>query len=963
MKRTLLSSLATILLASFGIAQETHWCETDRRMAEEMAKDPAFAQKMAQFRSEMRQLMANNASLKNRDVVYTVPVVFHIIHLNSVENISNEQIEDAMFVLNRDWAKQNPDTAQVHPSMQDRIGDMGVQFKLATKDPSGNCTNGIIRYQSTETLRGEGTSKLRPWPREKYMNVYVVRGILSGAAGYFTPGGWSVLDGIMIIHQYVGRSGNAGGIPFTGNEGLSRALTHEVGHYLDLAHVWGENNGIPGPTGVPWAMQADCGDDGVEDTPITRGWSPASGCNGPGHSDNTTRPWGNCDQQSFKSYHGRSIPFIVPSTPTRYDFEGVTTGSGSVDNLSVIPIIADSLDSATVRIPLSPFSATGVSANSSVAGAFAFSNWDTGANDGETDYANLTGSINTGKYYEFTINTPVQQQLYFYGLTFKAMRSDNGPRTFAVRSSANNYSTNIAMGTATGISAEGGNVGFFTDDAAYDGTVITVNPANTGFGLRESGITLRIYAYNAEDPSGYFGIDSLVVRGKSGTIENVQNYMEYSYCSIMFTEGQRERARTALLSPVLERDNLWTEQNLIATGVAEGHEQLCAPIADFYAQVEYSTSPGSSTPPVPFPPMTCINTNVRFIDNTQRASVTSWNWTFQDGNPATSTARNPVVQFTARGWKTVTLTVSNDQGSDTKTKDFSIYAGNSSEELTAFAINFEDGDGENLFPLVGYNYENNHTSWKRFEGGGYSGNACARLNSGDRDPLELIRPDNIGDYDDLVSPHINMTGAPISQLSFRYAYRTNTNVPANITEKLVVEQSSNCGRTWSLLGTTSTGEITGTNLVTNGNFDEMPPPPDSWRLKTLNLLSSQLGPNMRFRFRYISSGYSGDLFIDDIQFGSSAVSVQEWLSENFIAVFPNPANDQFTLQIYGMGTDATEVTITDLRGAVVYQNTYQPTGNDNIELAGRTIGLTDGMYLVRAQNAHGQSVQKLVMGR
>lgn len=956
MKRSLLSSLAAFALAATGMAQQAHWCDTDRRLAEEMANDPEFAQRMAQFRAEMSQLLASNASRENRDVVYTIPVVFHILHLNGVENISNEQIFDAMEVLNRDWAKLNPDTADVHPGWRNRIADMGVQFKLATIDPAGNCTNGIVRYQSTETLRGESTSKLRPWPRDKYMNVYVVRQILSGAAGYFTPGGWSVLDGIVILHNYLGRNGNSAGIPWTGALGRDRALTHEVGHYLDLAHIWGSNNGVPGVNPVPNAMQADCGDDGVGDTPITRGWSACTS------STNSARPWGDCDQQRLMAYHGRTIP-PIPAVPARYDFEGVTTSSGAVDNLSAIPAVADSLDSTAVRIPLSPFSAVGVSANSTQAGAFAFSNWGLGANDGETDFNNLTGTLNPGKYYEFTINTPETHQLHFYGLTFKAMRNETGARTFAVRTSLNNFASNVPLSAATGVSVEGGSTGFFTVDEASDGVVVNVNPANTGFGILEAPLTVRIYAWNAEDASGAFGIDSLVLRGKTGTIENVENYMEYSYCSKMFTPGQRERSRTALLSPVLQRDRLWTEENLIATGVADGHEQLCAPIADFYAQVEFSTQVGSNTPSVPFPPMTCVNTNVRFMDNTQRAIPTSYEWTFQDGNPATSTARNPIVQFTSRGWKSVTLTVSNAQGSDTKTKDFAVYVGNSSEEVSAFMEDFESGEGENLFPLVGMNYENNHTSWKRFVGGGHSGNACARLNSGDRNPLELIRPDNIGDYDELVSPHINMTNAPINQLSFWYAYRTNTNTAANITERLEIQISTNCGRTWNLVSSESQSVITGTNLVTNGNFDVMPPPPSTWRQKTLNLLGSQLGPNVRFRFRYISSAYSGDLFIDDIQFGSTAVSIPEWLSENFITIFPNPSNDQFTVQVYGMDTEATEVTITDLRGAVVYQNKYQPLGAANIELGGRAIGLSDGMYLVRAQNSRGSSVQKLVIGR
>ncbi len=150
--------------------------------------------------------------------------------------------------------------------------------------------------------------------------------------------------------------------------------------------------------------------------------------------------------------------------------------------------------------------------------------------------------------------------------------------------------------------------------------------------------------------------------------------------------------------------------------------------------------------------------------------------------------------------------------------------------------------------------------------------------------------------------------------------------------------------------------------MTNGNNTGEAPAQDGWKLKTFNLSSSMTGPNMRFRWRFISSGYSNDLYIDDINFGSW-VGMDEVTRASFIAVFPNPANDHFTLQVAGMSTEATEITITDMRGAVVYQNKFQPMGGANIEIGGRTIGLAEGMYLVRASNSLGSSVQKLVMER
>src|SRR5690606_4271114 len=96
--------------------------------------------------------------------------------------------------------------------------------------------------------------------RDKYLNVWISRN-MDGAAGYAyypdaTAGFLQIFDGIMQLANYTGSIGIS-------NVNNSRTLTHEIGHYLNLAHPWGSTN-EPGLV---------CGDDGVEDTPITRGWN------------------------------------------------------------------------------------------------------------------------------------------------------------------------------------------------------------------------------------------------------------------------------------------------------------------------------------------------------------------------------------------------------------------------------------------------------------------------------------------------------------------------------------------------------------------------------------------------------------------------------------------------------------------------------------------------------------------
>jgi hypothetical protein len=79
-------------------------------------------------------------------------------------------------------------------------------------------------------------------------------------------------------------------------------------------------------------------------------------------------------------------------------------------------------------------------------------------------------------------------------------------------------------------------------------------------------------------------------------------------------------------------------------------------------------------------------------------------------------------------------------------------------------------------------------------------------------------------------------------------------------------------------------------------------------------------------------------------------------------LFPNPTNDHFTLQVNGMNDERTEVTVTDIRGSLVYTNVFQPTGGANIELSARDMGLSNGMYLLRVANSTGSSTTKLTVG-
>jgi hypothetical protein len=204
--------------------------------------------------------------------VYTIPMVFHILHQYGVEDISDAQVKNQVNILNRDYRKQNPDTSAIISPFQ--AADVHVEFALATRDTNGNCTTGIVRHYDPNTnWSGPNPSNYAyTWNSTKYLNVYVVKSITGFSAGGYSslPGlNPGFMDVIVIMNNSIGSIGT--GDPFY----RCRLLTHEVGHWLGLIHTWGT-----GQVGV------SCGDDGINDTPITKGFgncpvgSPAI-CNPP----------------------------------------------------------------------------------------------------------------------------------------------------------------------------------------------------------------------------------------------------------------------------------------------------------------------------------------------------------------------------------------------------------------------------------------------------------------------------------------------------------------------------------------------------------------------------------------------------------------------------------------------------------------------------------------------------------
>ncbi len=700
--KKIFTSIFSLLILGFGsYAQETlRPCSTTEHEQEMLQRmSPAERDAYYASRNSLEQFTADyirtHAPQKGeRGVNYVIPIVFHIIHTGGPENISNEQVYSAVDILNEDYQKLNSDAANVVTDFLGLVADVGIEFRLAQKDPNGNCTSGITRTFSNTTNTGAGggfnnaqmaavKQAQGNWPGDEYLNVFVVNNA-DGAAGYtMTPSTWvggAMENGIIILHNYVGKIG-------TSNYALGRALTHEVGHWLNLSHTWGSSNN-PG-------ISSNCnGDDGVADTPNTIGWTSC----------------------------------------------------------------------------------------------------------------NLSGN-------------------------------------------------------------------------------------------------------------------------SCSSLDNVENFMEYSYCSKMFTEGQKSRMIAALNSSVGGRNNVWSASNLTNTGVDVG-PLLCQ--AEFEAN-RY---------------VICAGDAVEFTDMSYNG-ITGWNWTFNGGTPSNSTSQNPTVTYNTPGTYSVTLDV--DQGgspvSTTKTNYITVIPSNGlpnpySEGFESMSNIASSGEWF-LYNPDGLN------AWEVTSSAAYTGSKSVKLNN-----LSNVE----GQVDELMSTTIDLSGATSVILSFKYAFaQTNT----NDADALKVYVSKNCGQNWSMRK-----NLSGTTLATTGTQTSSftPTTTSQWaQVDITNISPTYLVDNFRFKFE-MTNGGGNNIYIDDINL-SVVTGVDELTRSYNLSVYPNPVEDVATIAFELTDSKKVELDIYDVVGRKVIglANSNLPAGEQKFTF--NKEDLSSGIYMVRLKVGNSIVTRKVVINK
>lgn len=671
--------MTIVLLLTIPIcSQNVSPCGHDHVLSQWWKQNPILKTQYEQTISLRQKTKSIEFGSRNNKIV--IPVVFHILHQNGAENISNAQIYDQIRILNRDYQKMNADTVQVVSAFKNKIADVNFEFQLARIDPYGNCTDGIVRHFTPKT--NWNSSRLEDftytWPADKYMNIYIVKKIDIAPAYTFLPG-IGIPDYADVIVSESWLVGSIG----TATAANSRVLTHEIGHWFGLPHIWGISN-APGVV---------CGDDGVDDTPITKG---------------------------------------------------------------------------------------------------------------------------------FVVCTPNNAKIC--------------------------------------------------------------------------------------DPN---------------IVENVQNYMDYTPCKLMFTFGQAAYMKETITLGLNKRDHLVSEENLIATGIIG--EKPCTTVANFYSI--YSNI--------------CKGESVRFFDQSQTGSKNRMlTWFIEGGIPSFSTDSVIDVTFPNTGEYAVKLIVSGPNGVDSISKFIQVLDGNNGLK-TPVKYTFLDG----ILPteIQVYNNQVSNLNWETISSyGAENTDGCIFINNAGS---------GVGNGSYFETPFYDFSDNSKPNMSYYYSYAKYEDTQM---DSFRLEFTTDCGKTWKVFPNIPNLNTMSNNTggVTSNAF--FPDSPQKWKKVNLTTTFQTLfknKPSVKFRFYFrsdpVSKG-SNNIFLDEINITNESVSTLPEQNESDIQIYPNPSNDEINVSINTQNTEKHSIEISNVTGQIFDQFYHFYYDNTNKRYIVNQEGqMSPGIYLLK----------------
>ncbi|WP_416440753.1 zinc metalloprotease [Phnomibacter sp. MR] len=239
-------------------------CDADLVLSQQLAEDPSLKDKLANIESFTNDYVAKKKSGLVKQATVTIPVVVNVLYRTAAENVSDAQIQSQIDVLNRDFNATNTDFNSYIPAEYAGLkANVGITFTLqAVVRKATNKTS----WRTNDDMKKSTKGGINPTSPSNTLNIWVCT-LSNSILGYAQfPGGSSATDGVVILNRAFGTTGTAAA-PFN----LGRTATHEVGHWANLRHIWGD---------------ATCGNDQVTDTPPHN--TANYGCPAQGHKSTCT---------------------------------------------------------------------------------------------------------------------------------------------------------------------------------------------------------------------------------------------------------------------------------------------------------------------------------------------------------------------------------------------------------------------------------------------------------------------------------------------------------------------------------------------------------------------------------------------------------------------------------------------------------------------------------------------------
>lgn len=260
-------TIITLALLTVGYTRlyAQHKCGTFEKHLHRLSYEPDYKKKFEEYQ---RQEFSPLIPAAVNDTTIVIPVVVHVIYQSPEQNVSDEQIQSQIDVLNEDFSGNNASSLNIPTVWKTLLTDSKIRFQLAARDPLGNRSNGVKRVSTAITefslfdpaIFFDSLGGSTAWPNTQYLNIWVckIEGNALGFAAY--PGTNASEDGVVINSNAFGRKGTVQS-PYD----YGRTCTHEVGHWLVLNHIWGDDNENCNGRDFPINQQA------IDDTPNQAG--------------------------------------------------------------------------------------------------------------------------------------------------------------------------------------------------------------------------------------------------------------------------------------------------------------------------------------------------------------------------------------------------------------------------------------------------------------------------------------------------------------------------------------------------------------------------------------------------------------------------------------------------------------------------------------------------------------------